>query len=66
MTRRNTDFRLLAHILRPHWMAADGRWQEHREFENDGRGGPGGHLERRDSGPHGMMGPDRDEDSDNL
>ena len=53
-------FKLLAHFLRPHWMGG-GFWQEHREFGNDGRGGPGGYFERRDGGSRSMMGRDRDD-----
>ncbi|HML08300.1 MAG TPA: Spy/CpxP family protein refolding chaperone [Xanthobacteraceae bacterium] len=54
-------FRILAHILRPHRMAG-GFW--HRgEFGHGDHGGQGG-FERRDGGPHGMMG--RDDEGSNL
>jgi hypothetical protein len=57
-------FRLLAHMLRPHWMGG-GLWQ-HPQFGNPPGRGPGGDMEQ-DGSQNGMMGPDSDEDdSDNL
>lgn len=52
-------FTALAHILRPHWMAGGGFWQQHR-----GRGMMGPERERDNSGL-GRMGPERDEESEN-
>jgi len=51
-------FRLLAHMLRPHWMGGGGLWQ-HPQFGNTPGRGPGGDMEP-DGSRHGMMGPNSD------
>ena len=52
-------FTFLAHVLRPHWMQGGGLGEEYR-----GHGGPHGMMgpEEDNDGPRGMMGPDRDDD----
>ena len=43
-------FTFLAHILRPHWMGGGGMGEEHRGFENRGRGEPHGMMAGMASG----------------
>ncbi len=47
-------FTILAHLLRPHWLAGGHFWQEHHGHGMMDRGDWG------EGGMHGMIGPDRD------
>jgi len=58
-------FKLLAHVLRPHRMAG-GVWRRGEFGRDGGRVAPGGYFEHGDGGPHGMMDPGGNPDSDSL